>query len=193
MRMPLILAARSTDVFVGSFAIAAAILLVGGWVLLQWQRNRQQFSLMQQAIERGVRILPQGPPFWLLSLRQGLMILTLGIGLLIVGGIAWALGSGVRMPEDSTQPAVKTAVDAGTPATGPASLRETWPRLFPPPPPNPALEQWHAAQRQQAAGQVAMGCGLILLLLGIVRVSFSRTERRHTPDAAPMASESQAS
>ncbi len=46
------------DAFAGGFGAAAAIVLIGGGVLLRWQRNRLQFALMQTAIERGVTPMP---------------------------------------------------------------------------------------------------------------------------------------
>lgn len=80
------------------FGIAAAVLIVGGSIFLRWQRNRQRFTLMRLAMERGTTAVPGGPPFWVLSLRQGLLTLTLGIGLLAAGAALYVLTSGARPP-----------------------------------------------------------------------------------------------
>ena len=53
----------------------AAVLLVFGWVLLRWQQDRQGFALLQTALEKGITQFPNAPPFWLVSLRQGLTML----------------------------------------------------------------------------------------------------------------------
>jgi hypothetical protein len=43
---------------------------------------------------------------------------------------------------------------------------------------NPALEQWHRAQDHIAVAEIAMGSGVVLLLLGIVRSIFAIVERK---------------
>jgi hypothetical protein len=61
----------------------------------------------------------------------------------------------------------------------------------PPGPPrgggNPAMEYWHRAQDEKAVASVAMGSGLVLALLGIVRVMFAYAERRYAGDARGIA------
>ena len=95
-----------TDAFAAGFGATAAVALIGGAVLLRWQRNRLQFNLMQTAIERGVPPLQGAPPLWLVSLRQGVMILVLGIGLTVIGAVSHHTANEVAMPAFSatTQP-----------------------------------------------------------------------------------------
>ena len=183
-------------------------MLVGGWVFLRWQRSRQQYAITRALIERGITRLPDGPPFWLLSLRNGMNVLMVGIGLLGVGCGAWALGSRVEMPanvsgfNNSTvhQPSMdRPGPPMEEPPGPPDGPPEDWPpprgdRPRRPPPeegysspsprrppaqPNPAMERWHRAQAQQSIGMVAAGCGVILCLLGAFRVMFAFVERRH--------------
>jgi hypothetical protein len=170
------------EAFMGGLGVAAAILLVGGWVLLQWQRQRHRFDLIRSSLERGTP-LPQGTPLWLISLRQGLLTLTLGVGLLIVGAAARAMVSGVAMPPASVFAAAVQAAPAPPP---PPESDRFEPRR--PPPPNPVVEQWHQAQAQRAVGQIAMGCGVILVLLGAVRAGLASTERRYAVTAPPTSS-----
>jgi len=187
--------------------VAAAFLVVGGWVLLRWQQGRQQFAITKALIERGVTRLPDGPPFWLISLRNGMNVLVVGIGLVAVGSGAWMLGSRVVMP--SIAAAANVGPDRGPldnrpeprmdePPGPPDGPPEDWrpPRGDRPqrpqrgdasmrPPgrapagPNPALERWHRAQAEESIGMVATGCGVILCLLGIFRIAFAFIERKH--------------
>ena len=92
--------ATPVDVFAGALGATAALLLIGGTMILRAQRNRQQFALMQTALEKGITAFPGQPPFWLLSLRQGITTISLGIALIIVGCGAWAIGHSVDRPTD---------------------------------------------------------------------------------------------
>lgn len=203
MNQPMVLAAAPA--FFGGLGVAAAILLVGGWVLLQWQRQRHRFELMRLALERGSP-LTAGIPLWLVSLRQGVVILTLGVGLLIAGAVARGMVRGVQPPPVSSvrnemrpdapppqpPPPPSEQQDGENPGPPPrpdGPAREGR-RPPPPPPANPAMEQWHQAQAQRGVGLIAMGCGFVLILLGIVRVGLAPVERRHsiTP-AAPASSQ----
>ncbi|MCX5662568.1 MAG: hypothetical protein NTW19_23045 [Planctomycetota bacterium] len=242
--------AQAPELFAAAFGAIAALLLIGGPVILAWQRNRQQYDLMRAAMERGITRFAEGPPLWLVSLRQGLLITTLGVGLLIVGGGAWGLASWVPMPtttgghlgpgqgkpqgpqenkkpnepgkagpeheSDEMQPPPRPpeGMDGERPPRpgedrgpgfgppggpgGPGDFdgppgRPRGPMgeigrpgrpggpmgaMLPPPPPNPAWERWHRAQAQLVIGQVAVACGVILTLLGVVRTAFARAERR---------------
>jgi len=206
-----------TDAFAGGFGAAAAIVLIGGAVLLRWQRNRLQFALMQSAIERGVTPMAGGPPLWLLSLRQGVMILVLGVGLGVAGWFTQQEANRVEMPKipgPATQPVAgmmrgfpPPRFDDGGPGDrpdgpdGPPQFnggRRPPPRADGPPGggpgggppfgrPMPALELWHRAQDQKAIALVAMCSGLVLALLGMVRVLFAYAERRYTGDAKSVA------
>ena len=155
----------------GSFGIVAAVLLIGGSIALRMQRNRHRFELSKRAIESGAP-LPEGPPAWLASRRQALSILALGVGLLIVGGGAWWLGSGAARP----------AGDDAPPPPPIASLQDPLdPRGRPrPPAPSPEIEAWHSAQYRVAVGQTAAGCGVILTILGLVRLGYTGAERRYS-------------
>jgi len=161
-------------VLASSFGITAALLAIGGYVLLQWQRNRYRYLLLQAALEKGITDFPDRIPYWLLSLRQGAAILALGIGLLIAGGVAYGLVQGVQLPDMST---VQTSVQSQHEEAPPAHTPEKGPPK--PPPPSPLLERWHYAQNQQEVSLATMGSGLLLVLLGIVRIGFSRAERKY--------------
>ena len=69
-------------------AVAALIALA---MLLRWHHDHQRLAIMKLAIEKGVTHLPTTLPMWLSSLRQGIMLTTLGLALLIVGGAAVAM------------------------------------------------------------------------------------------------------
>ena len=51
------------------------------------------------------------------------------------------------------------------------------------PPRNPLIERWQRAQMEITLGQISVGCGVILLLLGLARTGFARTERRYATTA----------
>jgi hypothetical protein len=164
-------------VLASSFGITASILAIGGYVLLQWQRNRYRYLLLQSALEKGITDFPDRIPYWLLSLRQGAAILALGIGLLIAGGVGYGLVQGVELPDMSTSQSMahsphEEAPLAQSPEKGP-------PKPPPPPPPSPLLERWHYAQDQREVSLATMGSGLLLVLLGIVRIGFSQAERKY--------------
>jgi hypothetical protein len=162
--------ATPVDVFAGSLGATAALLMVGGTIFLRGQRNRQQFAIMQAALEKGITSFPGQPPFWLLSLRQGVTTITLGIALIVVGAGAWAVGHGVEQP---------TALLASEPPPPPPPDPRAGPEARRPPPRNPIIERYQRAQMEETLGQIAVGCGIILLLLGIARTAFARTERRY--------------
>ena len=166
-------------VWVSSFGVTAAILCVGGYVLLQWQRNRHRFRLMQTALERGMTDLCEGPPFWLISLRQGIAVLVLGIGMMAAGAAAFTLAQGVEAPQVSTVQSTgdsEAREEAASPTHEAAKPKPVRPK---PPPPSPALERWRRAQDQQSVGLAAVGCGLLIALLGGVRTAFAFAECKY--------------
>jgi hypothetical protein len=169
-------------VWVSCFAIAAAILTVGGYVLLQWQRNRHRFQLMQAALESGQTNFGEGPPFWLISLRQGVAVLVLGIGLMIVGAVAVTLARGVEQPGLAALQSTTSVENPGGSASLAAEGKKPKPEERPKPAPNLPLERWHRAQDQQTVGLAALGCGFLIALLGIVRTIFGVFERKHFRD-----------
>src|SRR5689334_19582298 len=98
------------QIVLGSFGVAAAFLLVGGWVLIRFQRDRQQFKLMQVALERGITTLPGLVPGWVMSLRQGVLALVLGIGVGIGGYMVRNNASHIaEAPNDETTTRMATA------------------------------------------------------------------------------------
>jgi len=169
--------ATPVDVFAGALGATAALLMVGGTIFLRGQRNRQQFALMQAALEKGITSFPGQPPFWLLSLRQGVTTITLGIALIVVGAGAWSVGHSVEQPTAllASEPPPPPEPQGG-PQGGPEGRR--------PPPRNPIIERYQRAQMEETLGQIAVGCGIILLFLGIARAGFARTERRYAETPA---------
>lgn len=166
----------------GSFGIVAAVVLLGGSVFLRAQQNRYRFELAKKSLETGVP-LPLPEPTWKGLHRQAQSILAVGIGLLIVGAVAWGSGANVERPAEvrmqaTTAPAPAPAPPPGYRDDGPGDVlgRGT----PPPPPPRPSLdvEQWQHAQVRIAIGQTAMGCGVILTLLGLSRRSAAKTEHK---------------
>ena len=73
-----------------TLVIVVAVLIALG-MLLRWHHDRQRLAVLKLAIEKGVTHLPAALPMWLSSLRQGIMLTTLGVALLIVGGVAVAM------------------------------------------------------------------------------------------------------
>lgn len=164
------------DAFVGGFGAATAILVVAGPMALRWQKNRQQFVLIQAALEKGVTPpWPQVPPSWVLSLRQGLVTVALGVGLMVTGGTALSFTRGLEPPVLASQ----------TLEPSPSPLAHLEPRPTPdpqhhPPAPDPALEEWHRLQAVSSLGLFSSAAGFVLLLVGIVRALFARVERRYS-------------
>ena len=203
-------AGSAGEAFAAVFGATAAVLLAGGWIALRWQRDRHQFALAQRAIERGISAFPGGPPFWLASLRQGLMVLTLGVGLVVVGWTAVAMAGNAEPPAvpgfvPNPPPRPGEPMEDQPPREFPRELRpdgraEQRPdprgeRRSPPgdprrgqkgpgqpamPLPSPLIERWHRAQDQRAVGLVAVGSGIILILLGVVRTAFAAIERKYS-------------
>lgn len=177
------------DALAGGFGVAAAILLIGGAVMLRWQRNRLQYALLQAALEKGGPPFPAGAPLWLTSLRQGVMILVLGVGLAVCGAAAYQVASHVAMPANTVSADLPSKIsqdDDGPPPPPPAprespNEHEALPGHHRPPPPrpDPATERWHRAQDQMAVAEIAVGGGFILVLLGIVRIVFAFAERKY--------------
>jgi hypothetical protein len=187
------------------FGVAAAILLVGGSLLLRWQRARLRFALAKIALEKGMPLFPGAPPLWLMSLRQGILLIALGIGLLAIGAFAVADAKKVPDPPESLMNKVQPMPGpmpgegpmfrgpgrgpdegpGGGPGFAPRDGRgPQGPAAAPPrPAPIPALERWHRAQEQRTLGMAAAGVGVILLLLGIVRTVFAKVERKFSPAA----------
>ncbi len=177
-------------VWISSLGVTAAIILAGGYVWLQVMKERHQFQLMQTALERGIpSMVTSTTPSWFVSMRQAVAVFVLGVGLIVVGAVAWKIAANVPPPNPS-ELAVPTAVaepaaeepeppvaPPPAPPAPPGKHKPPHPRPKPPPP-NPALEQWHQAQQQQTVGLVVAGCGLLITLLGAVRMIFAGLERK---------------
>jgi hypothetical protein len=182
--MPFLPLGPAADTFAGAFGVTMAVLLIGGPLVLRWQRNSHQFKLAQAAIASGVTRFPKGPPFWLLSLRQGITALTLGVALLIVGSIAFGLTCRIDVPAP--------AAPAGPPATtlpdriARAADAAPRPGRESPPQPNLPVEEWHRLKTINTLGLMTLGSGFVLALLGVMRIAFAATERRHARDEEPI-------
>lgn len=164
--------------FWSGFGVVFALLAVGGYVLLRWQSDRHRFELVKTALERGIPLPSGGPPFWLDSLRAGVLTLTLGLGLLLAGGLAIGLNPAVERPDAETLGAIFGPPDEPPP---PPEGKGKGPPRRPPPPPNPAHEAWQRAQTQQSLGLASLAAGLVLSLLGGVRIAFAQYERKFSP------------
>ena len=175
--------------FWSGFGVVFALLVVGGYVLLRWQSDRHRFELVKTALERGIPLPSGGPPFWLDSLRAGVLTLTLGLGLLMAGGLAIGLTPAVALPDADTLGAIFDPPDEPPPP--PPDGKGKGPPRRPPPPPNPEHESWRRAQNQQSLGLASLAAGLVLTLLGGVRIGFAQYERKFSVndprDAAPRA------
>jgi hypothetical protein len=112
------------EIFVAAFGITAAVILIVGSLVLRQIKSRQQFLLMQQVLDKGLPGLPGLPPFWVLSMRQGVMTLTLGVGLLIVGLAAMKGASKVEMPSAASllPPSPANPSSGGGSASGGSSM-----------------------------------------------------------------------
>lgn len=174
--------ASANHIFAASFGVVAAVLAVGGLIIVRLRRDRYHFDLMRTALEQGLSTVPNSPPFWIVSLRQGILILTLGLALLVVGGAGYGLTAGIPAPDVSSMGRAPSSLPASLPeallkpgrgAPHTAPLREFRP------PPSPAKERWDRAQRQQTVSLIVMGCGAVLVPLGLVRIGFARVERRY--------------
>jgi hypothetical protein len=190
--------------------IAVALVLAMGWICILWRRDAQRFRLMQLALEKGVTRFPNTPPFWLLSLRQGVTVLALGVALCGVGGGALLVVKNVPEPTPEQQmqalPGIRQEQmrengpggPGGPGGFGPGGPGDVRDQPFPPPddqgPPGPgasrpplrqpmppmavpAVENWHRAQAMRTVGLLSLACGIVLIVLGIVRIAFSGVER----------------
>ena len=166
------MAPHIANFLLGSFGIVAAVLLIGGSVYLRGQQNRFRFELAKKALDAG-QPLPVAEPLWKGLHRQAQSILAIGVGLLIVGVAAWWLGSGVTRPADAETPP-------------PATQVALFGRPLPPPRPSADMQAWESAEERLVVGQSAVGCGVILTLLGLVRRNVARTERDAAPSAAAL-------
>jgi len=195
------LPAQLADFLGDSLGVAAVLLVIGG-ILLRWQQDRQRFVLMQTALEKGITQFPNAPPFWLVSLRQGLTMLALGAALVVVGAGVFVFGKQVPTPTIAMSARDNAPPENAPPRERPPRPEDQGPperfgqRLdrMPPrdrgpeaepgrrPPPNPELERWHNAQIEQISGLVATGVGVILVVVGLMRVTFARTEKVYSTD-----------
>lgn len=168
--MVVILADGIWDEFAVGFGVTAAVLAVGGLILLRFQRNRHQYALMHAALEKGVSFMSQQPA-WLVSLRQGLLTLTLGLALCGVGAVAWAMANPVDLPNLSTTRPSADYLIAPKPRDEEGKLKPEG-RLY-----AIVKSEWERAQTQRTVGMALVGSGVVLVLLGAVRMAFARAEK----------------
>lgn len=202
------------EIVAAAFGASAAVLLVGSSFFLRWQRNRQRFELTRLAMENGATNFPKGPPHWLVSLREAVTTIALGIGLLIAGGASYWIGVHTPLPTNEELKEVAKIISGGQQGQGRAERRtppmqRRGPEFggeegFPPPPeemgrpqdqqqqrpppredtppmPVPALEKYKRGQTMQTIGELALGAGAVLTVLGLIRAGFTRIERKHEP------------
>lgn len=186
--IPYILAAGPEAVAAG-FGAAVAMVLLGTFVL-RWYRMRQEYALLRIAMEKG--IAPQmnpALPQWLISLRQGVLIATLGLAIAGIGAISWNMASGIEKPEPQGISAATLPAEINEPAPPPPPPQaepgrrggrgpEPRDNPRPPRPRDVAMERWDRAQAQINISMSMVGGGLILVLLGVVRIAFVPAEKR---------------
>jgi hypothetical protein len=189
------------EIVFGSFGVAGAVVLVGGWILLRFYRDRQQFHLMQTALEKGITALPGGVPGWVISLRQGVLAFVLGAGVAVSGVVLAVSAAHIEeIPASVTahfeQVVAAHGMDIHGQNDGPPQSPHGeggpedrgGPGRGDHPLPDPTLERWHRVQTQQLIGLLAMCAGGIVALLGVVRMSFARIERRYALEFSSVAS-----
>lgn len=185
----------AVSAFAAAFGITAALLIVVGAIVLGAQRNRLRHALLMAALERGVSAFPGVPPLWLISLRRGVSTFVLGLALFLIG--AAVQQAAMKVPQPPQQIAATPPPAVEPPG---AEAPEPPPGLAEPPPgpreqlgplgrrghqmltpPAPAMELWLRAQDHKAVGGFCEAVGVILVLLGFVRVIFAFAERRYAP------------
>ncbi len=195
------------EIGIGSFGVAAAVLLVGGWVVLRFYRDRQQFALMQAALERGIAHMPGAVPGWLISYRQGVLALVVGLGLVVAGAVLAASAAHIdEIPASVIARVQQLNIHNDEVSLPPMYMPHRPPSSSSPPPPHrgllearwrvsergrgigrrwiPEMERWHRVETQRLMGILGMCVGGILGLMGVVRVVFARAERRYALDVA---------
>jgi hypothetical protein len=159
-----------------AFGISAALIIAGGWVFLQYRRDQMHYKVITLALDRGLQTLPGSVPSWVRSLRQGILILLLGVGVL-AAGVLFRVEAG-NVAEMPASPRVEIPPTAPAPQPGTMAAP---PRPAPPP---ANLPRWERMEQLKLIGLVNMCSGGILILLGIARISFARIERRYLSDTA---------
>jgi hypothetical protein len=172
------------EVFAGALGATVGILLIGGGIFLVSQRARLQYALMRAAIDKGITNLPGIRPMWLVSLRNGVNTLVVGFCLFVLGGIVHGHAKQVPMPMALAmeQSGLMSMPDDRLPPPpgGPDDNDDMRDHRPPPRNMNPAMEAWHRAQDQKAVAAIAMGGGMILVLLGGVQIIFAFAEKKFT-------------
>ncbi len=167
-------------VWISSFAIAAAFFVVGGFLLLQWQKNRYRYQLLRIAVERGDPMWSFDTVDWLGSLRRAVATLVLGIGLACIGTFLWtqrplAAPPPERMAEtNSAETGHRSDVSVTEQVAHMIGVNQ--PKR--PPHKSPEHEAWERLQKQQAIGLSFLGAGVLLVLIGTVNCGFAWIERQ---------------
>jgi hypothetical protein len=176
------------EVFAGALGATVGLLLIGGGIFLVSQRARLQYALMRAAIDKGITHLPGIRPIWLVSLRNGVNTLVVGFALFVLGGIVHGHAKQVPMPPAMAMSLVTQMAlpddRLPPPPDGPGDGGEMRDHRPPPRGMDPAMEAWHRAQDQKAVAAIAMGGGVILVLLGGVQIIFAFAEKKYTNAAA---------
>ncbi len=162
-----------------AFGITGAVLLVGGGIVLRYQRDKAHFRLMEKALEKGITSYQGMAPSWLISMRIGMLCLVLGVGLIGsgVGARVWAeTDAGVGQVESEPPPPLAvpdpTSEVGRPPPAGPVGG-------------GPAMERWHRMQVEQTLGLCAVCAGAILAMLGVVRMAFAGMEKKYLVASDP--------
>jgi hypothetical protein len=171
--------ASAWDDFAVGFGVAAAVLVIGGIILLRWQRNRQSHELMKKAIEQGLTDDTPAHSPWQAAFRQSLMMLALGTALILLGGGAWLLASrqGDLSDLPTTQP-VEELLSGPKPRDERGRLTSEG-RVY-----TQARERLRHARTLQTASFMLTGTGVIFLMLGGVRMLIARAERNSARNPA---------
>jgi len=155
-----------------AFGITAALVFGGGWILLQYKRDQMHYKLAGMALERGLQAMPGSMPGWLRSLRHGILLLLVGVGVLGSGIVFHMRAGGVDDVPASA------AVDVARPALNTDAVAHPAP-----PPPPPGMPRWERVQQLKLIGLINGCAGGILILVGVARISFARIERQFASPA----------
>lgn len=174
--------------WVSSFGIASAFLLIAAYVFLRWQQNRHQLELAKLSLERGYGLALSESVAWLDALRRAVGATAVGLGLVIAGGLIWYNASATPMPEENYTAIELSQAEPTSPQ--PSAGGHNRPKPFKPRP-SPQLEVWDRAQQRISFGMYCVVAGSGLLSLGVVGIVFCMLEKRFYRESTSISPDNQ--